>query len=415
MIDELRKRPFARPLFVWITGICLYVFLPHEWILAFLLTGLLLILVSSREETVPRYGDRWHWGVVFYILLLALSVAFSFWRDSLVEDRQLFPPVVNYAAGIKSQLLSRLERLQLADARRDILGAMLLGDANMLDRETRMQFSVTGVAHILSVSGFHVAVVCAFISFALKPLPDSGLFRWVKYCLIMLLLWCFTLVSGMSPPAVRSAFMLSLFLTGRTIRLATDGYNTLAASAFLMLAYNPFYLFDIGFQLSYLAVWFILLLQKPLEQLLEIRNPLFAEPYSWITMSVAAQAGTSFLCLYYFSQFPALFLLTNLPFSLVSLLLIPAGLIYMLLPAGFPGSAMLGQAIESMTGFLMYIVESFSAFPWAAFIIPLDFIDMALGYAFLFMLVFFVHRKKPVYLLSSAAFLLVLLLKLLVE
>ncbi len=415
MINELQKRPFARPLLFWISGICLYVFLPYQWTILSLLVCLILFILCSKQEATPEYRNRWYWGVLFSFLLISLAMLFSAWRDMQEGESEWMSFLVNRTARLRESLLSRLELLQLPEKERDVLGAMLLGDTTVLDREVRRQFSITGVAHILSVSGFHVAVVCGFFSFLLKPLPSTCVFRWIKYIATMLLLWSFTLISGLAPPSVRSALMLSFFLTGQVINRSTDGYNTLAASAFMMLVYNPFYLFDIGFQLSYIAVWFILLLHAPLERLLEIRNPLLAEPYGWIVVSVAAQVGTSFLCLYYFSQFPVLFLFTNLPFSLVSMLLLPAGLIYMLLPVSFPGLSLLGWSLEEMMRLLMYIVESFSIFPWAAFIIPFDFIDLLLAYTALFFLVFFIYRKRPVLLLLSCLFLTILLIKLLIE
>ena len=415
MINELRKRPFARPLLLWISGILFYVFLPFQCIMLFLLAALLLLMLFSKKEETPVYSNRRDWGIVFAVLLLSLSILFTAWNDMREGESAWLSLLLHDAALLRESLLSRLETLPLAEKDRDVLGAMLLGDTTMLDREVRLQFSVTGVAHILSVSGFHVAVVCGFFSFLLKPLPSTGVFRWIKYTATMLLLWSFTLISGLAPPSVRAALMLSFFLTGQVINRSTDGYNTLAASAFIMLVYNPFYLFDIGFQLSYIAVWFILLLYSPLERLLEIRNPLLSEPYGWIVVSVAAQAGTSFLCLYYFNQFPVLFLLTNLPFSLVSMLLIPAGLIYMLLPAAFPGVELLGWGLAQMMNFLLYIVESFSVFSWATFIIPFDFFDLILAYVFLFLLVSFVYRKQPLYLILSCFFLAILFVKLLIE
>lgn len=102
--------------------------------------------------------------------------------------------------------------------------------------------------------------------------------------------------------------MLSLYLTGRALRRVTDGYNTLAAAAFCMLAYNPYYLFDVGFQLSYLAVFFILFLVPRFKEWIVVRNPLLAMPWEWITVSIAAQIGTALLCFYYFGQFSDSFL-----------------------------------------------------------------------------------------------------------
>lgn len=415
MIDEIKKRPFARPLLLWITGICLYVFIPFEWIVLPLFLFIFVILFLSHENDAPLYKDRWHWGVFFAAITILLSVLVCADKDIRTGDAGWLSAIEEIATSVRTRLLDRFDNLALRKDEKDVLCTMLLGGASSIDREVRMQFSLTGVTHILSVSGFHVAVLCGFISFLLKPLPSTGLFQWLKYLSTMFVLWSFTVLSGLESPAVRAALMFSFFLTGRLIRRQMDGYNTLAASAFFMLVYNPFYLFDIGFQLSYVAVYFILLLKSPLDRLFELKNPLIAELYSWITVSVAAQIGTAFLCLYYFSQFPVLFLLTNLPFTMVSMILIPAGLVYMLLPADFLLLETLGLAIEKMTIFLFYIVQSFSVFPWAAFIVPFDFFDLVLSYSFLLLLILFIYRKRPQYLIISCLFLAILLLKILLE
>ena len=93
-------------------------------------------------------------------------------------------------------------------------------------------------------------------------------------------------ITGLAASAVRAGLMLTLYLTGRVLRRMTDGYNTLAAAAFCMLVFNPLYLFDIGFQLSYLAVLSILYLQPRLQNLIVVRNPVIAIPWGWITVFV---------------------------------------------------------------------------------------------------------------------------------
>jgi len=420
MIKEIQKRPFVRPLFIWITGILFYACLPYTlWIpvlLSFIFGVLLLAFVGRNKNIYPAYDARWSWGAIFVCSLLILSVLVTAYLDSdIMVEGEWRGEVANYMECLKENYLERLNTLDLSENERKVLGTILLGDTKNINKEILARFSITGVIHILSVSGFHVAVVCGFLSLLLRPFPSHGLFRWIKYLMIMGLLWGFTLITGLAPPSIRAAIMLSLFLTGRALGRMTDGYNTLAASAFCMLVYNPFYLFDIGFQLSYIAVLFILLLQPLLTRLLTIRNPLLSEPYNWIVIAIAAQTGTAFLCLYYFNRFPALFLFTNLPFSFVSTILIPAGLIYILLPSGFPGIDYLAICIQEMTRFLLYIVDSFSLLPWASFVLPFDFVDLLLGYGFLLLAVLSVYRKRPSYLLLSISLLIVLFAKFLLE
>jgi len=400
MIKEMQKRPFARPLLFWILGILLYVYIPFYSLLILSLLSLtaialLLSFILAKKDIRPQYGTRWSWGIIYVCIILIVSVLTTEYSDSdITNESDWLKHFYENVSQVRSNSLDKLKTLGLSDQEQATLGGILLGGSTGIGKEIRTQFSVTGVTHILSVSGFHVAIVCGFVSLLLKPLPSYGASRWIKYILTMILLWSFTFVSGLAPPSVRSAIMLSLFLSGQVIRRTTDGYNTLAASAFCMLVYNPFYLFDIGFQLSYIAVLFILLLQPPLKNLLAIRNPLLSIPYDWITVSIAAQAGTAFLCLYYFSQFPVLFLFANLLFSLVSTFLIPLGLIYIVIPFEFFGMNYLAEIIVAMTRFLLYIVDSFSLFPWAALIIPFGFIELLLGYASLFFATHYIYKKS---------------------
>ena len=102
-----------------------------------------------------------------------------------------------------------------------------------------------------------------------------------------------------------------------------SGFSALTLTAFIMLIYQPMYLFDVGFQLSYLAVFFILFLVPRFKEWIVVRNPLLAMPWEWITVSIAAQIGTALLCFYYFGQFSTVFLFTNLPVTLLAMFLIP--------------------------------------------------------------------------------------------
>jgi len=416
MIKEIQKRPFARPLLFWILGILLYVYIPSYSLLAFSLLSLIMItlllsFILVKKDRHPSYSMRWGWGIIYIGIILIVSVLITAYSDSdITKESDWLKPFYESVSQVRNNCLDKLSTLGLSNQEQAVLGGILLGGSTDIGKEIREQFSVTGVTHILSVSGFHVAIVCGFISLLLKPLPSYGVSRWIKYILTMILLWSFTLITGLAPPSVRSAIMLSLFLTGQAVRRTTDGYNTLAASAFCMLVYNPFYLFDIGFQLSYIAVFFILLLQPPLAKILVIQNTILSVPYGWMTVSVAAQAGTAFLCLYYFSQFPVLFLFANLLFSFVSTLLIPLGLIYIVIPFEFFGMNYLAEVIVAMTRFLLYIVDSFSLFPWAALVISFDFIELLLGYASLFFATHYIYRKSPHSLIISLSLFALLLL-----
>ena len=209
---------------------------------------------------------------------------------------------------------------------------------------------------------FADSFLCCFL------LPKNSFYSWLRYLLTLLSALEFRGYYGLVASAVRAGLMLTLYLTGRVLRrMMTDGYNTLLPRLSCMLVFNPLYLFDIGFQLSYLAVLSILYLQPRLQNLIVVRNPVIAIPWGWITVTLAAQAGTTLLCLYYFRQFSLVFLCTNLPLTFLATFLIPAGLIWLLLPVGIPGHGLLQLFVEKLTHTLFWIVDAFSRVEEAVF------------------------------------------------
>ncbi len=419
IIKEIQKRPFARPLAVWITGILLQSFLNCGFAsLLFIVIPLSVIvlscLVPGREELRVSYESRWVWGALFLLVLLSFSMQRTAYRQARA-DKPGCSLLTELAQKEQERLLQPFERLNLSKEEKSVLATITLGYRAGMDREVRKRFSATGVAHLLAVSGFHVAIVCGFLSLLLSFLPKNGFCKWVKYLLLLVLLWTFVAITGLAPSAIRAGLMLTFYLTGRTIRRKSDGYNTLAASAFCMLVFNPLYLFDIGFQLSYLAVLSILYLQPRLQNLVPVRNPLLAVTWGWLTLTLAAQAGTALLCVYYFRQFSLVFLCTNLPLTLLATLLIPAGLLWILLPAGFPGYEQLQLLVEKMTHSLLWIVDSFSRVTGADWHLRTNLFSTVLGYGVIILFLLFGQTRRPRFVLVALLLLLFILLELLIE
>ena len=284
-------------------------------------------------------------------------------------------------------LLERYTLLDLTVQERAVLSALTLGYTAELDTEIRQRFSATGVAHLLAVSGFHVAIICGLVSWLLSYLPKHGAGFTVRYITSMGLLWLFVGLTGMAVSAVRAALMFSLYLTGKLLRRHSDSYNTLAATAFCLFVYRPYNLFDIGFQLSFLAVFFILLLQPKFSSLLEIRNPLLRYPWQGIT---------------------------NLPLALLSTLLIPCTLIWALLEPWVAQISLLRALPETLTRGILQVVETFGRLPGSSLSLSLSlsFSEMLACYeVLLFTLIYLKYRKPRVLLcmLTTVLILLVLL------
>ena len=419
IIKEIQKRPFIRPLFIWITGILLQAFFECSLVLLLLIIIPLLIvafsyLVPKVESGGDNYELRWVWGAVFLSLLLSLSIQrTAYWQER--GDSSEVSLLMELGGKGQERLLEPFERLNLSKEEKSVLTTITLGYRKEMDREVRRRFSVTGVAHLLAVSGFHVAVVCGFLSLLFSFLPKNSFYSWLGYLLMLCLLWGFVVITGLAASAVRAGLMLTLYLTGRVLRRMTDGYNTLAAAAFCMLVFNPLYLFDIGFQLSYLAVLSILYLQPRLQNLIVVRNPVIAIPWGWITVTLAAQVGTTLLCLYYFRQFSLVFLCTNLPLTFLATFLIPAGLIWLLLPVGIPGYGLLQLFVEKLTHTLFWIVDAFSRVEEAVFYGRIDLLLTILGYGSILSFLLFTKTRRPGVLFAGLLLLLFILFDLLIE
>ena len=436
IILEIYKRPFLRPLFFWIIGILLQVCFPLQTV-SFILPAVVLIifiislfsrvkqdytlfrgLKKQKSPTSPQdeksdnklFSRRWIWGVAFACLVVFMAIQTTALTEQRLDRGPQEPGLLQKKALEKqAQMVEKLNLLQLPDADKAVLATITVNYRQAMSRELRNWFSVTGVSHILSVSGFHVAIVCAFISMLLSFLPKRGsVSKWVKYAITIICTWCFTYIAGLDIAAVRAAVMITIFLTGRAISQNPDRYNTFAGAAFCMLVYNPFYLFNIGFQLSYLAVFFLLYLQPRLSSLIEIRNPILAAPWNILTVTVAAQTGTTFLCFYYFGQSSTVFLFTNLYLSLLTTLLIPLTLIWMLVPLSMPGIDLLRIAIESMTSSMMWVVERFATMPGVTMSVRFDFFTLIFSYISLGLFLMYFRSKRYWMLFSAFAALLII-------
>ncbi|MBO7492988.1 MAG: ComEC family competence protein [Bacteroidales bacterium] len=208
----------------------------------------------------------------------------------------------------------------------DILKAILLGDDDTLDPELKASYSAAGVSHILCVSGMHVGVIFMIINFLLKPLDLFRRSRFLKTVLVMLVIWLYAHITGLAPSVTRSATMFTFVAIGQLLRRNTNVFHSLFASMFILLIIHPLLLFEVGFQLSYLAVVGIVLFQPKLSALYTCRTRIGNYFWELVTVSAAAQIGTFPISIYYFAKFPNYFLLSNLSVITLSFVVIITGI-----------------------------------------------------------------------------------------
>ena len=230
---------------------------------------------------------------------------------------------------IKSQLVSMLRDSGLSQEAFSICSALLVGYDDEIDAEVMQSFSHSGTLHILSVSGMHTGVLYAVLIFLFSLVDKYDQYKKTKFACVMLGLWLFVLVTGLSPSILRAALMLSLVQVGKTFYKQGNSYNTLLLSAFLLLLYNPYLIKDVGFLLSYCAVFGIMYLYPILQKLYIFENKILQMTWSGVLMSVSATVFTLPISLYFFHQFPIWFVFSNMIIIPISFLIMGAAALFL--------------------------------------------------------------------------------------
>lgn len=193
-----------------------------------------------------------------------------------------------------------------------IVSALLLGIKGQLDPEIKSAYAAAGAMHVLAVSGLHVSIIYFILTWAFKSIPAGDFKRLVVPTVSIVALWLFALLTGFSPSILRAVSMFSIIIYAKILDRKSHIFNSLAFSAFVLLLYDPSFLFNIGFQLSFLAVAGIVYLYPRCYQLITVPTWIGNHIWQLTCVSVAAQIATFPLSLYYFHQFPSYFLFTNL-------------------------------------------------------------------------------------------------------
>jgi competence protein ComEC len=217
-----------------------------------------------------------------------------------------------YSDFLRNKILSNLEKSNFSKDELHVVAALILGQQQDISPEILKDYQFAGAIHILSVSGLHVGFILLFINFLLKPLRKNKVGNTIRLVTIIVSLWGFAILAGLSPSVVRSVTMFSFVAVGMHLKRSTNIFHTLLVSILLILLFQPSFLFDVGFQLSYVALFFIFWLQPLLENLWTPNNKIAIYFWEILTVSFAAQIGAFPLSIYYFHQFPGLFFVTNL-------------------------------------------------------------------------------------------------------
>lgn len=242
-----------------------------------------------------------------------------------------------------------------------ILKALLCGDTRELDSEVRNSYAQSGTMHILAVSGMHVGILLVIIQFIL----GNGRLTLIRNLLILVMLWMYAFITGLSPSVMRAVSMASFYLIGEIFSREHSTWNSVAFALLALLIYDTHNLYSPGFQLSFLALSGILCIsgKRPSNNHIKTRIIHWFKSFFWV--SIAAQAATSPIAIYYFEQFPVYFLLGNLMIVPLAAPIMYSGILLLMLYALNLGWKTMGVWVEKLLDFCHWLAQTISDLPGA--------------------------------------------------
>ena len=354
------------------------------------------IYINARVGEVHTAGNPGAFDYARFLRRQGISgrayVAGNRWKVRAMADAEvsLRLRMARYRQSLSAQYFSHLGTEEAA-----IAAAMSLGDKRSLDAAQRQSFSATGVSHVLALSGLHLGILFSLYSLLFVNRLPSRRGRVFASLVGVALLWGFALLVSFPLSLVRATVMFTLWQLSVVLYGERSSLNNLALAALLILLFSPASLFDIGFQLSFTSVFFILLLTPHIPRPRWLRRSrLLPLVYGWLTVSIVAQIGTGPLVAYYFHTIPLVGLLGNLLAIPLAYVILGLALVFFLIP-GFQGltATLLGWCIRFLTGAVGWM----SAWPYSHIKAYPHWAEVMVCYVLLLaLLVYLIHRPPRV-------------------
>lgn len=312
------------------------------------------------------------------------------------------PSFTNALICTQIKLLTILRKWIPGKKEQGVAEALLIGYREDLDKDLVQAYSNTGVVHIIAISGLHLGMIYGLLLVLLKPFRKYKAIRIIRPAMLLLVLWGFSFLAGMAPSILRSVVMFSFIIIGESLGRRTQILNTLAASAFCLLIYNPYFLWDVGFQLSYTAVTSIVIFMQPIYRSIYLENPLLRNLWQLNAVTLAAQILTLPVVLYYFHQFPNLFLFTNFIAVPLSGFILYGELFLLLVHKLIFVNEFTGKMIAFLIHQLNQLIENTHRLPFAVTgNISFNLAQVLLLYVVLIGFTAWINTKKPMALIAA--------------
>lgn len=232
-------------------------------------------------------------------------------KNSLViksEDQNLNQKKLNF----KTSVFKRIKTSELPSQSQGMIKALLFGERKALDPKIIEDYTHAGVIHLLALSGLHIGLLMGFLMIILHPLISLKYGKRLRTLIILMVLWLYAYLIDFHPSVSRACTLFSFIIIGKEIAFGRATFHYTVLSFFILLLIYPPFLKSIGFQLSYLAVMGILIIYPLFNTLWTPKHIILKRIWEWTAVCLSAQLAVSPLSLYYFHQFPGLFLLSNL-------------------------------------------------------------------------------------------------------
>lgn len=360
------------------------------------------LLSTAVVQTIRSSGNPGSFDYAAYCALQGIHFqSYINAEQFTVIDSGYTLPWKTFLIRSREKIVNKLKQLIPGKREQGLAEALLIGYKEDLDKELLQSYSNTGVVHVIAISGLHLGLIYLLLGRACRLLPWKH--KVVQGILIIAGLWIFSGLAGASPSVLRSAVMFSFIVMGDWMKRRPPSVNSLAASAFLLLCIEPAWVWDPGFQLSYAAVLGLIVLSKPVYQILFLKNPLLDELWKMNSVTVAATLLTLPITFFYFQQFPVYFMITNILVIPLSSLILLVEILLLLLTIIPPLASIAGMVTGKLIQLMNNFVEWSEQVPGALVTgIRTDFTEVLLSYSMLMLLVQALRGRQKKYLWFAA-------------
>lgn len=362
------------------------------------------VLIHSKLDTLVGPKNPLEFDYRSY--LMNQGIAYSSYvkkgNIEIIKNPDIGFNFLNTIRSFRVKLNNYIDQSSLKKKNKSVLKALTLGIKEDLNHVQNEHFSKAGAIHILAVSGLHVGLIFMILNQLLFFLKKGKRLKILKSLILISCLFTYALITGFSPSVIRATIMFSFLIIAKILFKNPNSYNTLAASALLILIIDPSQIHALGFQLSYAAVLGIITCHQGIYQVLKTKYWLINKASELVAVSISAQSFTLPLSLYYFHQFPSYFLLTNILVIPLVTFILYLGVAYLILKLINFEIDLLTWSLDQCLSIMNRFVEFISQLSYSTIkLISIDQGQMIIMFICIISLILFLQFKRSQFLFVS--------------